>query len=1018
MRNKNILLATIAYVLSMSGFASADTALIMVNNDMQLGGNYPSNGYDYGVLVDSDNGNNPWNVNITKDSQITNSNKGGWKISENGKVNVSGNELQIRFNNTSTGNNNDPAFGVGVFSGGEAIINSLKLDINNTRGGAGVAAGLYNLGKFDVNGSGSSYINVVGTSSNNHVANLYNSGTLNINNTNFTSSSSTANGTTGNAFGVVNSGVLKVVGKVDGTNSFMISAMRSANNMAGGLHNTANGAVNISNVNINVAGGLASGTLNAKTFASGIYNEGNMSVIGSDVNQNTFQVLSNYGGAGVLGAYNSLALNITNMNFNLSDNIAQNGYVYGIYNKGDVNRNAKITITGNANKSNIININNNIANGDNAYGISANGGQISVVNMDVISTFNIGREGYGLETRNGGVINVYSTNVMRKMLLANNTSYGMYIHDNNSRINIGGMTIQAYGHDMARVTNGGHLTFYHSVAGMRDFHNAIVSDLGSAKIDVVNNSLVVADTGALWRVSGSAMGEMNVDASTIRGYITTDAGFTRAGAVSSLSLNNASTWNMLSNSNVTNIVNNNSTINLKSPIMGSYNRLVTNNYNANNGTIMLATFIGGDDSPTDVLEINNGQALGNTMIDITTTGVGTPDIINGIKIVDAVNSTTEADAFALVGGVIDTGVYEYYLFRGDVEGVDAESWYLRHDVDSSGSGGAGGGGSGGAGGGGSGGSGGGSNITDVAKTVSNLPAAIIYVTHASMDNLTKRLGEIRETSDSCSPTGAWVKGIAKTASIYERISMDIDVYGVEAGFDRRYSLDNMTLYAGLSVGMMYVENVKVKQKNGGGNGTGSGKTPSVGAYGTLLHQNGIYADLVFRNFWHKSKMTSYSASNKAINYSSTRYMGALSLELGKRFDYASNIFLEPHIQTIYGNSPSKKFKTNFGSDVKWSKTETFIGKLALKLGYKNILSNGVLLEPYAQVAVYQEFDGKTDINFDGVKYQSDASGTTGEYTLGLNINNSNCLGLYTDITYENGKHVEALSGHVGVRYSF
>src|SRR5262245_25227705 len=95
------------------------------------------------------------------------------------------------------------------------------------------------------------------------------------------------------------------------------------------------------------------------------------------------------------------------------------------------------------------------------------------------------------------------------------------------------------------------------------------------------------------------------------------------------------------------------------------------------GNILLNTFLGSDNSPSDRLIIAN-TATGTTSLTIhNTTGPGALTTGNGILVVEAVNGGTTAEgAFTLLGEA-RAGFHTYYLFHGGFNGSSPDDWFLR-----------------------------------------------------------------------------------------------------------------------------------------------------------------------------------------------------------------------------------------------------------------------------------------------------------------------------------------------------
>ncbi|VTU25241.1 Outer membrane protein IcsA autotransporter precursor [Variovorax sp. PBL-H6] len=111
---------------------------------------------------------------------------------------------------------------------------------------------------------------------------------------------------------------------------------------------------------------------------------------------------------------------------------------------------------------------------------------------------------------------------------------------------------------------------------------------------------------------------------------------------------------------------------------------VTGPYVGNNGLLRLGTSLGDSASSSDRLVLSGPAAVasGRTTVQVVNFGgLGGLTTGSGIELVSAINGATTTaqstkDAFALQGGHVDAGAYEYRLQAGDANGA-GESWYLR-----------------------------------------------------------------------------------------------------------------------------------------------------------------------------------------------------------------------------------------------------------------------------------------------------------------------------------------------------
>ena len=112
-------------------------------------------------------------------------------------------------------------------------------------------------------------------------------------------------------------------------------------------------------------------------------------------------------------------------------------------------------------------------------------------------------------------------------------------------------------------------------------------------------------------------------------------------------------------------------------------------YNGTGGSIYLRTDLGDDSSPSDKLVIDGStitidgpaQAMGNTFLHIISgpNSPGAYTAADGILVVDATNGGTTTEGAFTLAGEVRGGFIDYRLFRGGLNGSDADDWFLRSD---------------------------------------------------------------------------------------------------------------------------------------------------------------------------------------------------------------------------------------------------------------------------------------------------------------------------------------------------
>lgn len=210
-------------------------------------------------------------------------------------------------------------------------------------------------------------------------------------------------------------------------------------------------------------------------------------------------------------------------------------------------------------------------------------------------------------------------------------------------------------------------------------HGATVAVDGVGNLDLED---VIAGGSGQWlhvdaNASEPGLANINLASSQVNGAATTAQGST-----SNLSMSDTSLWKLTGNSNLSSLRNDSSLIDFSAPVDGAYKTLTVNQYHGENGTFALNTYLYDDQSPSDKLVIDGGQASGSSNLHIKNAGgPGALTTGNGIQVVDAVNGgTTQDQAFRLLSRV-KAGPYEYTLHRASLDDSNAQAWYLRSTKD-------------------------------------------------------------------------------------------------------------------------------------------------------------------------------------------------------------------------------------------------------------------------------------------------------------------------------------------------
>src|SRR6201984_1638828 len=175
--------------------------------------------------------------------------------------------------------------------------------------------------------------------------------------------------------------------------------------------------------------------------------------------------------------------------------------------------------------------------------------------------------------------------------------------------------------------------------------------------------------------------------------------------------------------------------------------------------------------------------------------------------------------------------------------------------------------------------------------------------YADMDTLIERLGELRlEAQNAPGPTttissgisqeggktavtppppvappsgcGVWVRGFGSGSHINDQVSRSFDqnLGGFQIGADKRLVTRYGDLYLGGFAGYFYAHR-DFQNQPFNNDSTGTTQAFSLGAYGTLIHPSGFYADLVLKytQLWNDFDAPNFLSSlglaqNATANY--------------------------------------------------------------------------------------------------------------------------------------------------------
>lgn len=556
--------------------------------------------------------------------------------------------------------------------------------------------------------------------------------------------------------------------------------------------------------------------------------------------------------------------------------------------------------------------------------------------------------------------------------------------------------------------------------------------LTMTRLGDIADAIRVANTGNVVNASFDATnwtGDLIADAGNTPNIALRASRWTgQASEAANIDLDGTSVWNVTGTSNVMGTLANAGLVQFV-PLASGFSTLTTGSYIGQGGRMVFNTYLGTDNSPTNLLVLNGGAATGVTALAVTNAGGGGELTLgDGIRLVQTVNGGSTAPGAFTLAGRTAAGAYEYLLFRGGSSG--AEDWFLRSTLISA-------------------------PVDPVAPPTPTppvpdpdipviplyrpevalytpIPAMARHMGLATLGTLHERVGEeinIQNRPDSGRfGNGVWGRLIGESSdsrwagTVDARVE-DARLGGIQLGFDLyRTQHDNGHRdHIGL-----YGAKVDYRSSAVGGFALGQQHAqlgqltlngPVVGAYWTHFGASGWYLDAVIQQSWFDAKATSrfdtqMSTSGKGFTAS---LEGGYPVELSQRW------LIEPQAQIIYQRLSVDSSEDAY-STVDWAENGAMTARVGARLQY-TARDGETLWQPYLKANVWHGFRGTDLLSFGTSPAIESRFGTSAvELGAGLTARLSRTVSLYGHVDHRwavaGGERRTATQGAVGVRFNW
>lgn len=474
---------------------------------------------------------------------------------------------------------------------------------------------------------------------------------------------------------------------------------------------------------------------------------------------------------------------------------------------------------------------------------------------------------------------------------------------------------------------------------------------------------------------------------------------------------------------------------------------VTGAYVGNGGVLRLGTALGDSGSLSDRLVLDGAaaSATGHTTVQVTDVGgLGALTTGNGIGVVIAQNgATTGADAFALAGGHVDAGAFEYRLVDGDAAGA-GESWFLRSTTTAVPV----------------------TPVVPVAPVTPGAPenpaapatpagpapaaaSAIVRPTYraevpmvtalpsvlrqgdlAMLSTLHRRVGDdgVAGAAGASDGRRAWGRVIGGNTTVTQSGTTTptsrTRIGGFQTGVDL-FANDrwNAGLYVGKLRSDARVEGVYGLSLSSRYAGSLRSDTAYLGAYATYANPQGQYADFVLQYGRHDLSGTS---ANQVASRSDGKSLTA-SAEIGQRFAMGNGWGIEPQAQLIVNRQRLNDLRIGGLTTVALDTANAVVGRLGVRV--TGDFTTGIgRLQPYGRLNLWHGFGGTDQTTFIGgagsTAFDNRIGYTSVEVAAGATLSLTTTTSLYgelgslTQTGRSQSKVKSSVQGSVGVKLRF
>ncbi|EBR1860524.1 autotransporter outer membrane beta-barrel domain-containing protein [Salmonella enterica] len=302
-------------------------------------------------------------------------------------------------------------------------------------------------------------------------------------------------------------------------------------------------------------------------------------------------------------------------------------------------------------------------------------------------------------------------------------------------------------------------------------------------------------------------------------------------------------------------------------------------------------------------------------------------------------------------------------------------------------------------------------LSNSAQAVINMATAPQNILNVENSTLRQRIGNLRRNDGSF---GVWARYLSNNSHLSDNrySSFRSNLNGIQIGADHQSVLTDGKILLGAFTSYSK-SNIKSENIN-----NGNIRSYSGGVYATWIDNSSFYIDVVLKanHFSNEVQTNMNSGVSARGDYNQNAFVG--STETGYSFEVTDNVTITPYGKIAYSRIGKSDYSLSNGMKTNIHSSDSVQGEIGALLEAELMVFERSV-RPYAKAAISREFIKNNEVEINNISLDSNYSGNTGKYGLGLTADVGDKASVYAEIDYQKGNKLETpVNATAGFRVSF